>query len=182
MTIEVFNENAFGLKTLLGQFSGMLKENVNEFNLDLKLQFNLEYNLSGKRNVLQGIASMHATLLHFDPNYTNKQHPPKSPRPTLLFWGNGDTAASVTGTTGISPRAANNVIKPNSQTTDNNDVADHSPPVHIFRLDLKHISVHDLVDTGTDFDKQDPMVQITVGKIIKRTERFVIFMNISLAD
>ena len=34
-----------------------------------------------------------------------------------------------------------------------------------FQLEVSNVAVKDLVDVGTLFDKQDPMVVISVGKI-----------------
>ena len=44
-----------------------------------------------------------------------------------------------------------------------------------FRLQLSDICVADIIDSGTEFDAQDPMVQITIGKGIQRTERYFQF-------
>lgn len=46
----------------------------------------------------------------------------------------------------------------------------------MLKLELKGFSVNDLYDTGSMFDKQDPCLQITIGKTKYVTERYEIII------
>jgi hypothetical protein len=49
----------------------------------------------------------------------------------------------------------------------------------MLKLELKGFSVNDLYDTGSIFDKQDPCLQITIGKTKYVTARYENYILLS---
>ena len=180
MAIQVFNENALGFKMNLGTSSVLIISKITEFNKDVDIDLDLHYTVSSSKSFQRGTLHAVAHVHHFDPNYgihAKKMNPLAGSRAWVQDLVQHSSVATIVSPLATLPIPSLFLAQHTASIMDpvdaGHNVINTEHSCHVFKLHFFNINVSDLFDVGTMFDKQDPMLVVTIGKTQQRTERFV---------